>query len=357
MHRLDTALGEFEAGIDALESYEMEYQGEYGQGEFAGEYGQGEFSGEFGQHELAGEYGQGEWSGEFGQGEYGEFIGEYGQGEYGQGELAGEYEYAGELQGEQETVFDEVQEMELAAELLEVQSEEELEQFLGKLIKSAGKAVGGFVRSPIGKALGGALKNVAKVAIPKLAGIAGNMLVPGLGGIVGSKLGSFATKAMGLELEGMSPQDQEFEVARRLVRLSGDAVRHAVQTPAAGNPVNHAKDAVLASAVRHAPGLAGRARAQSTGGCSCGKRGGYGGTSGYGAGRPRVGYPRGYAGGGRGGGYPRGTSVGGGYGGGSGYGGGGYGGPGYGDRRRGRGFASRGTWYRQGNALVIIPGA
>jgi hypothetical protein len=154
MHGLDNALGEFEAGIDALESgNEFEFQGEYGQGELAGEY-----AGEYGQGEYAGEYGQGEWSGEY----------EYGQGEYGHGEFG---------QGEQETVFDEVQEMELAAELLEIHSEEELEQFLASLIKKAGKAIGGFVKSPIGKALGGALKGVAKVALPMAGKVLGNMVL------------------------------------------------------------------------------------------------------------------------------------------------------------------------------------
>lgn len=336
MHGLDNALGEFEAGIDALESgNEFEFQGEY-----AGEYGQGEYEGEF----------AGEYAGELGQGEYG-------QGEYGQGEWSGEYEYAGEYgQGEQETVFDEVQEMELAAELLEVQSEEELEQFLGKLIQSAGKAIGGFVKSPIGKALGGALKKVAKIALPIAGKVAGNFLLPGVGGVIGGKLASAAGSMFGLELEGMSPQDQEFEVARRVVRLAGESVRHATQTPQAGHPVNVAKDAVLAAAVRHAPGLAGRA-AGKTGGCRCG--GGH---------PPRPGVPvrpphphpsrpprpprpyvhptPGYldapyvapASGGNGGGQgyvPQGVVV----------------------PAHGGGFPRRGRWYRRGNTVVLTPGA
>ena len=43
-----------------------------------------------------------------------------------------------------------------AAELVNVSSDEELEEFLGSLIKKAGKAAGKFIKSPVGKALGGA---------------------------------------------------------------------------------------------------------------------------------------------------------------------------------------------------------
>ena len=328
MHRLDNALGEFEAGIDAMESgneFEfLETQGEEEYGEFAGEY--------------AGEYGQGEWSGE--HGEFGEF-------------------------GEQETVFDEVQEMELAAELLEINSEEELEQFLGKLIKSAGKAIGGFVKSPIGKALGGALKGVAKVALPMAGKVLGNMVLPGVGGMIGGKLASAAGGMFGLELEGMSRQDQEFEVARRVVRLAGESVKQAAQMPPVGHPTTIAKNAVLAAATRHAPGLAGRAAAKA-GGCACGQRP-QGGKPGYRPQRPqRVRPPRpGYAPSsgpayapapapapvysappvyGNGGGYAP-TGNGGGY------------APAYGPPQGpSRGFARSGSWFRRGNTVVLTPG-
>jgi hypothetical protein len=344
MHGLDNALGEFEAGIDALESgNELEFfetQGEYGQGE----YGQGELAGEYQGEYGQGEYGQGEWSGEYGQGEYG--------------------------QGEQETVFDEVQEMELAAELLEVNSEEELEQFLGKLIKSAGKAIGGFVKSPIGKALGGALKGVAKVALPMAGAALGNMVLPGVGGMIGGKLASAAGGMFGLELEGMSAQDQEFEVARRVVRLAGESVKQATQAPSAGHPVTIAKDAVLAAAARHAPGRAGRAAGQGAARCSCGRgrprpAGAYGPPQQPRGPRPRR--PRGAPGqpGGNGAGYGgNGYGYGGGGGGyapgGNGSGGGpqaGYGAPGSGGQGGPRGFARSGTWYRRGNTVVLTAGA
>jgi hypothetical protein len=59
----------------------------------------------------------------------------------------------------------------------------------------------------------------------------------------------------GLELEGLSPEDQEFEVARRVVRLAGNAARKAAAAPANANPASVAKKAVVKAARAHAPGL------------------------------------------------------------------------------------------------------
>lgn len=194
------------------------------------------------------------------QAEYWGEVDEYETGDY---EYDGEYE--GEYYGEYEGVFDEADEMELAAELLEVSDEAELDQFLGKLIKKAGSALGKVVRSPVGKAVGGMLKGVVKKALPVVGGIAGNLVAPGLGGAVGSQVASAAGSMLGLELEGMSAEDQEFEVARRLVRLGGEAVRQLDEVPPASSPTQTAKAAVVAAAKEHAPGLVSPARPKQGG--------------------------------------------------------------------------------------------
>ena len=182
-------------------------------------------------------------------------VGEYESHEQFLGEA--EYESHEQFLGEigAEAVFDEVHEMELAGELLEVSNEAELEYFLGKLIKGAGKAIGGFVKSPIGKALGGALKSVAKKALPIAGSALGNLVLPGVGGAIGGKLASAAGNLFGLELEGLSPQDREFEVARRFVRFAGAAAGKAARTPPSIAPMKAAKVAVVSAARRHAPGL------------------------------------------------------------------------------------------------------
>jgi uncharacterized protein (DUF697 family) len=162
-------------------------------------------------------------------------------------------ELSGEMSGETigEMPLNEAYEMELASELLSVSSEAELEQFLGGLIKK----VGGFMKGPVGKALGGALKGIAKKALPMVGGALGSFVAPGVGTAIGSQLGSAAGKLFGLELEGLSSEDREFEVARRVVRLTSSAAQKAAQAPPHIPPHVVAKKAVLMAARKHAPGL------------------------------------------------------------------------------------------------------
>ncbi|MBE7446118.1 MAG: hypothetical protein HS132_13050 [Planctomycetia bacterium] len=91
-----------------------------------------------------------------------------------------EYEFEGNI-GAYESPFNEVEEMELASQLLEITDEDELDQFLGDIIKKAGSAVGKFVRSPVGKALGGVLKGAVKKALPIAGSALGNLIAPGVG--------------------------------------------------------------------------------------------------------------------------------------------------------------------------------
>jgi hypothetical protein len=149
-----------------------------------------------------------------------------------------------------EAVFDEADEMELAAGLLEVTSDVELEQFLGDLINQAGRAIGGVARSPVAGALGGLLKAAAKRALP-VVGRAIDQRVGAAGAGVGSQVASAAARYFGLELEGLSPEDQEFEAARRFIRFAGEAAKNAVAAPTGMPP----ETAIARAARRHAPGL------------------------------------------------------------------------------------------------------
>jgi len=155
----------------------------------------------------------------------------------------------------QESPLNEALEMELASELLEVTTEEELDRFLGSLIRKVGRGIGKVVKSPIGRAIGGVLKKAAKVALPLAGRAVGTFFGGPLGGMVGGKLADVAGKAFGLELEGMSNEDAEFEVARRFVRLASATVNNAASGPSAGNPRAIAQTAFTAAARRHAPGL------------------------------------------------------------------------------------------------------
>jgi hypothetical protein len=143
----------------------------------------------------------------------------------------------------------------LAAELLEVASEEELDQFFGKVFRKVAGTVGRAIKSPIGRKIIGGLKGIAKKALPIAGRALGTAIGGPLGGAVGGKLGSFASNLFEAEFEGMSYEDQEFEVARRLVRLSADAASNAAQAPPSANPQAAANRAMTAAAQRHAPGL------------------------------------------------------------------------------------------------------
>ena len=147
--------------------------------------------------------------------------------------------------------------MEQAAALLEVQDEGELDQFLGKLIGKVAKKLQSLVPEDLRKQLSGTLGKVAKAALPKLGAAFGNLVVPGAGGAIGAAIGANASKLFGLELEGMSYEDQEFEVARRVVSLGVEATKAAAESAVAGGPPSdRAKDAVAQAARTHAPGLA-----------------------------------------------------------------------------------------------------
>jgi hypothetical protein len=175
----------------------------------------------------------------------------------------GEYEY--EYDNEFEGALDEAEVMELAAELLEVSSDAELDQFLGKLFKKVGKSVGKFMKSPLAKTIGGVLKGVAKTALP-LAGTALGSVVPGLGNVVGGTLGTMAAGMFELELEGLSGEDQEFEVAKRFVQFAGEATKQATSAPANAAPQQVAQKALTVAAQKYAPGLLSNGAAAQAGG-------------------------------------------------------------------------------------------
>lgn len=190
-------------------------------------------------------------------------TGPYGDGEY---ESDGyEVGYSPELYGETYDeaygeIYEEIggdgplgeaDELEMAADLLEVMDEAELDQFLGSLFKKAAGLLPPAIRRP----LGGILKGAAKKFLPVAGAALGNLVAPGVGGRIGSSLASQAGRLFGLELEGLSPEDQEFEIARQFVRTASEAARQAAAAPAGMSPQMVAQQAFTAAAQKHAPGL------------------------------------------------------------------------------------------------------
>jgi len=149
----------------------------------------------------------------------------------------------------------EQEEIHLAHELLSVNNEQELEQFLGSFLKKAASTVSNIARSPIGQAIGGVLKGVAQKAIPLAGGALGGFIGGPLGAKIGSGLASAAGKAVGLEGE-MEGGEFEFEGARQFVRLAADTAQNAVAAAQSGvDPRTAAQSAAVEAARRLAPAL------------------------------------------------------------------------------------------------------
>lgn len=138
------------------------------------------------------------------------------------------------------------QEMELAMELLTVQGEEELEQFLGKMFRGVWKGI-----KKVARPLGGILKGIAKKALPFVGGALGSFIpIPGVGTALGRALGGALSNALEMELETMPEVDRELEVARRFVRIAGSAAQVAGASDGSRQAVRRA---VLQALRTHAP--------------------------------------------------------------------------------------------------------
>lgn len=165
------------------------------------------------------------------------------------------YEYGGGGGGR--VIFNEQQEWELASELLEVNNEQELEQFLGNLISKAGSAIGSFIRSDTGKAIGGVLKDAAGKILPMAGSAIGGYFGGPAGAQFGGKLAQTAGGMFGLgETEN---EEREFEAAQTFVRLAADTVKNAAGAAPNAPPAMIAQNALAQAAQIHAPGLVGPA--------------------------------------------------------------------------------------------------
>lgn len=165
------------------------------------------------------------------------------------GGMFGEY-------GDSESPISESDEINLASELLGVSEDAELDQFLGNVFKKIGGFAKKIVNSPIGRTIGGALKGIAKKALPMVGGALGSFIpIPGVGTALGTALGGAASNLFEVPLEGETPEDQEFNLARRFVRLAGATAKAASNLPANMDPRAAAKTALTSAARKHAPGL------------------------------------------------------------------------------------------------------
>jgi hypothetical protein len=160
-------------------------------------------------------------------------------------------ELYGELDSEDlESPFNEVDETELAEELLSVGNEQEVDHFFGKVFRRAagrgrGRRRGRHRRGAPRRmrALGGFAKRFARKALPKIAAFAGG---PIGGAILGSATDALMGRLLGeLQQEHVDSEDQEFEMARRVVRVAGSAANRAMSIDPRLDPVTAAKRAMV----------------------------------------------------------------------------------------------------------------
>ena len=165
----------------------------------------------------------------------------------------------------------EIPESELAYELMNVQSEEELEQFLGDLLKAAWGGAKAFYHSPLGQKLKdqaiAGLKSVGKKALPGLGRTVGGHFFGPEGAKVGGQLGRMAAKGLGLEYQGATALERRTEGSQRFVRTAQNAARRIAAQVQNGQPMNARiiRQIILQEGQRWFPGLPAQAMAGSGG--------------------------------------------------------------------------------------------
>ncbi|MCC6916817.1 peptidoglycan-binding protein [Nitrosomonas sp.] len=158
-----------------------------------------------------------------------------------------------------ESPFSEAEELELAAELLAVSNEEELDLFLGKLFQGIGrglKKAGRFVGRKVLPVLGKGLKAIGKMALPIAGKALGTFIpIPGVGTAIGGAIGTAVSKALELEFGSFPSEEAELEIARRFVRIAATAVGQAALADPYADPAAVANTALATAARMHMPNL------------------------------------------------------------------------------------------------------
>jgi hypothetical protein len=141
--------------------------------------------------------------------------------------------------------------VDLAAQLLDVVNESELEHFLRRLVAETARRSGGAVSPDMARGLVEALRTTAERTLPTLS--AGVSTVSGTSHE--RSAAETAARVFGLEFEGMSAEDRDFEIARELVRFAQAATARAARTHVTGSPAAGVAAVVAGAGRDFAPGL------------------------------------------------------------------------------------------------------
>jgi hypothetical protein len=160
---------------------------------------------------------------------------------------------------DRELLLPEIEEMAAAAELLDTVNEASLDRVLGLLMDGAARSVGGPLAPTTARLLRDVVKRTLRRVLPQ-AGRRPSLVRGRLAPAIVPKAG----RLLGIELEGLSPEDMELATARRAVRFARSAAHRASRAPRGLPPGVVASRAALGAARRWAPGLLPAARARAT---------------------------------------------------------------------------------------------
>jgi hypothetical protein len=116
---------------------------------------------------------------------------------------------------------------ELAAALLDVVNESELEDFVSGLVAEVARSAGRRIPVEARRALVASLRRTAERTLPALSVALGDEGTPDA-----PVATQTAARIFGVETEGMSPEDRDFEIARRFVGFARAATLRAAGAPA-----------------------------------------------------------------------------------------------------------------------------
>jgi hypothetical protein len=140
----------------------------------------------------------------------------------------------------------------LAAELLDVVNTSELQRFLGDLAAETARDAGRPIRADVGRALIPVLRRTVERTLPTLSIAVADDPRPLAGAAPAAARA--ASRVYGVELEGMSAEDRDFEIARRFVHFARAAMARA-SAGSAPDPATAVADAIAQAGREHAPGL------------------------------------------------------------------------------------------------------
>lgn len=144
----------------------------------------------------------------------------------------------------------------LAVGLLSVTNETELDRFLDRLMDRTAQAAGIRIRKSVAQELKDILRISVVNAMPQASRVPALRTVSGEQAAEnGAKFVQVASRFFGLELEGLSPEDQELEIAKSFVRFAYEAAKIAAAAPPQWPAQTAAKIAAMKAAKELAPGL------------------------------------------------------------------------------------------------------